>query len=338
MPSFLIFSLFVLLPVLNILFHQTIPLIQAFQFTGINEAGLEFQGSDIYCAPESNSINTFTSQGHNLIRIPFAWEEIQPCFRCELNNHYLSALDNVVNTVVASGGIALIDCHNYFRYYNNLVPYGDTDAFASLWYHLANHYKYNDKVWFGLMNEPHDMSTEAVKAFHQQAIWAIRSVGSNNTLVISGNGWDSLTQWASSNPYYGTPNTILRGLDDSAHNFLFEMHLYFDYDYSGTHAECSAIDWEGIKQTTSWLRDNHFSAIVTEFGLGNNDNCVYNYGEPFLGYLNSNSDVWKGFTYWSAGPCWPNDYIYTLDPKNYIPSYDSRVQLLQKYAARRGNK
>jgi hypothetical protein len=48
------------------------------------------------------------------------------------------------------------------------------------------------------MNEPHDMGTEAVFHFHQQAIWAIRGVNSKNKIVISGNGWDSLNSWTDS--------------------------------------------------------------------------------------------------------------------------------------------
>ena len=309
----------------------------ALQYTGVNEAGLEFDGAKEYCAPQPDSIKNFKNQGHNVFRIPFLWEEVQTCIRCDLNYEYLNALDKVVDYVLSIGGIALIDCHNYFRYYGHLVDPNDTDSFANLWYRLAGHYKNNNNIWFGLMNEPHDMQTETVQKFHQQAIWAIRGLGNTNKIIVSGNGWDSLTQWSVSNPYYGTSNTILGSLDDPSHNFMFEMHLYFDYDYSGTHADCTSIDWNLIQQTTNWLRSVKKQAIVTEFGLGNNDNCVYNYGEPFLNFLNTNKDVWTGYTYWSAGPCWPNDYIYTIDPHNGIPSSDHRVQLLAKYSAVKNN-
>lgn len=308
---------------------------RAIQYSGVNEAGLEFRGAGTSCAPQAGSLQQFSSQGHNIFRVPFSWEDLQPCFRCEFNYDFLNGLDNVVNNILSRGDIALIDCHNYFRYNGGLLPEGDTDSYANLWYRLALHYTNNDRIWFGIMNEPHDMSTEMVFNFHQQAIWAIRGTSNRNKILISGNGWDSLANWVS-NPYYGTSNTMLAGLDDPAKNNMFEMHIYFDYDGSGTHSDCTQIDWNGIRATTDWLRSVGKQAIITEFGLGNNDNCVYNYGEPFLGYLNSVSDVFVGYTYWSAGPCWPNDYIYTLDPNNGISPYDNRVQLLSKYSAKRG--
>eukprot|EP01034_Spumella_vulgaris_P023980 gene23980-30266_t len=234
--------------------------------------------------------------------------------------------------ILASGGIALIDCHNYFRYYEGLISDSDTDAFANLWWRLAQQFDGNNgNIWYGLMNEPHDMSTEAVLHFHQSAIWAIRGTGSKNKLVISGNGWDSLNSWTDSPAWYGTSSTILGGLDDPVGNNVFEMHVYFDYDGSGTHSECTTKDQGAWQRTTDWLRNSGRKALVTEFGLGANDNCIYNYGQPFLDFLHNNQDVWLGYTYWSAGSCWPNDYIYTIDPNNGVQSGDGRIQLLNKY-------
>ena len=34
-----------------------------------------------------------------------------------------------------------------------------------------------------------------------------------------------------------------------------------------------------------------------------------------LGYLDANSDVWMGWTFWSGGPWW-GEYMFTLEPKN----------------------
>ncbi len=117
-----------------------------FQFSGVNEAGLEFGGAN--CAPQSNSIQQFRQGGHNLFRIPFAWEKLQPCIRCELDGGYLQTLKNSVNLVLASGGIALIDCHNYFKYYENLISDSDLDAFANLWWRLAQQFDgQNANIW-----------------------------------------------------------------------------------------------------------------------------------------------------------------------------------------------
>lgn len=31
--------------------------------------------------------------------------------------------------------------------------------------------------------------------------------------------------------------------------------------------------------------------------------------------MNTNADVWLGWTYWAAGPWW-GDYMYTLEPSD----------------------
>lgn len=34
-----------------------------------------------------------------------------------------------------------------------------------------------------------------------------------------------------------------------------------------------------------------------------------------LGYIEANSDVWLGWTWWAAGPWW-HEYLFTLEPTN----------------------
>ncbi len=36
--------------------------------------------------------------------------------------------------------------------------------------------------------------------------------------------------------------------------------------------------------------------------------------QNMLGYMKTNSDVWMGWAWWSAGPWWPSDYMFYLDP------------------------
>lgn len=297
------------------------------KYSGVNEAGLEFGG--VSCSPQASSVSQFASEGHNLFRIPFAWEKLQKCFNCNLDSNYLNLIKQAVSLVTSRGDIALLDLHNYFRYNGNLVT--DSSAFGNVWSRLAQSIGNSSNVWFGLMNEPHDMSTEAVLALHQAAVTAIRATGNKNKLIVSGNGWDSLSDWTGN--WYGTSNTLLAQLQDPAANHAFEMHIYFDSDNSGTHAECTKFDRSKAQSTTNWLRSSGRTALVTEFGLAANANCVDNYGKPFLQFLKDNSDVWMGYTYWAAGSCWPSDYLFTVDPANGIAPSDPRRQLLQQYSS-----
>lgn len=319
---------FILIQVIIAIFQHVVNA-GSIKYSGINEAGLEFNG--INCSPTSNSVNQFLSEGHNLVRIPIAWEKLQHCLSCGLDTTYMNLVSQAVNLVTSKGGIALVDLHNYFRYNGALVT--DASVFANTWKLLARSLGSSQQIWFGLMNEPHDMSTEMVLSMHQQAIDSIRSSGMSNKIIISGNGWDSLAEWASQPAWYGTSNTILSQLKDPINNYAFEMHIYFDYDNSGTHSECVQFDRSKAQRTTDWLRSVGKTALVTEFGLAKNDNCVNNYGRPFLQFLADNSDVWEGYTYWSAGSCWPDDYIFTVDPHNGVSTSDARVQLLDQFSA-----
>jgi endoglucanase len=301
-----------------------------FTYTGVNEAGMEFGGAA--CVPTQMSIDYFTAMGHNIFRIPFKWEKLQPSLGGPLDAAYLAALDEAVNRVTNGhpNNVAIVDCHNYFLY-NGVLLTSATNDLPNLWTPLAAHYKSNQKVFFGMMNEPHDSTTEEVFAVYQATINAIRATGAPNLILVSGNGWDGLMDFVA-NPWYGTPNTYLAGLTDPYDNYVFEMHQYFDDVYEGHHAECTRFPIERIKAVAPWLRSVGKKAIITEIGLGNNVDCVENHGRPLLDHLSENTDVYLGWLSWTAGACWFGGNILSIDPAN-VPRSDMRVQLLSQYAA-----
>ena len=61
--------------------------------------------------------------------------------------------------------------------------------FGSFWATLAGLFADNNKVFFNLVNEPHDMPTEQWLAAAQAAANAIRAVPANNLLLVPGNGY-----------------------------------------------------------------------------------------------------------------------------------------------------
>ena len=72
----------------------------------------------------------------------------------------------------------MLDPHNYARYRGTVIGTGSVSnaAFADLWARLADAYKDNGRVIFGLMNEPNKMpSTEHWVASANAAIAAIRT-------------------------------------------------------------------------------------------------------------------------------------------------------------------
>jgi endoglucanase len=199
----------------------------------------------------------------------------------------------------------LLDPHNYARYHGNLIGSSQVpnSAFADFWSRLANQYKGNPRVIFGLMNEPHTMPTEQWISAANAAAAAIRNAGATNLITVPGNAWTGAHSWNQS--WYGTPNaTALLNFVDPGNNFAVEVHQYFDSDFSGTQAACSITDaTQVLSGFTSWLATHNLRGFLGEFAGGNNSNCRLVITSA-LQYMENNSQYWLGWTWWAGGPWW----------------------------------
>ena len=84
--------------------------------------------------------------------------------------------------------------HNYARWNGQIISQGgpSTAQFSSLWTQLAEKYGNNERIIFGLMNEPHDIpSVETWAVTLQDVVCAIRGAGGNNFLLLPGSSWSS---------------------------------------------------------------------------------------------------------------------------------------------------
>ena len=127
-------------------------------------------------------------------------------------------------------------------------------------------------------------------------------------------------------------------ITDPANNYAFEVHQYLDPTHGGTGDTCSTptIGVDRITEFTAWCRANGRLGFLGEFAGGANDTC-YLALDNMLAYMQTNSDVWLGWTYWAAGPWW-YDYMFTIEPQNFITGSCSvpasprpQMAVLQKY-------
>lgn len=84
---------------------------------------------------------------------------------------------------------------------------------------------------------------------------------------------------------------------------------YLDSDNSGTHTNCVTNNVAGLTTLGNWLRSNKRQAFLSETGGGPRDSSCLTDVCQELTYLNSNSDVFLGYTGWAAGSF---DTSYTL--------------------------
>jgi endoglucanase len=302
-------------------------------YAGVNLAGAEFGENSLpgtynanYTYPYQTEVDYFRSKGMNIVRLCFRWERLQTATNAALNSSELGRLNTFVSTTTAKGLYVILDPHNYARYYNtNLIGSAGApiSAFSNFWWRVADIYRTNDHVIFGLVNEPNTMATEDWRDAAQAAIDAIRMAGATNLILVPGNAWTGAHSWLQN--WYGTPNgTVMINLTDPANHFAYEVHQYLDSDSSGTSDTCISptIGVERLANFTTWCRANGVRGFLGEFAGSTDSGCLVAVSN-MLNYVQANTDVWMGWTWWAGGPWW-GEYMFTLEP---IGSTTDRAQM-----------
>ncbi|KAI0123201.1 glycoside hydrolase family 5 protein [Xylariales sp. AK1849] len=295
---------------------------------GINQSVAEF-GSGTYPGtygvdfsfPSTDTLATLIGEGYNIFRIAFAMERLVPDeLTGTTDAAYLANLTTVVDFVTNKGAYAILDPHNFGRYYSNIIT--DTDGFGSFWTTVATAFASNGNVIFDTNNEYHDMDQDLVLNLNQAAINGIRAAGATSQYIFAeGNSYTGAWTW-------NTTNTNLAALTDPEDKLIYEMHQYLDSDGSGTAEACvsTTIGVERVIGATEWLRENGKLGIIGEFAGGANADCKAAI-TGLLNHLADNSDVWQGALWWAGGPWWA-DYIFSFEPPSgtaYV-YYDSLLQ------------
>lgn len=96
--------------------------------------------------------------------------------------------------VLARGAYAIVDPHNYGRYYSNIIT--DTAGFQAWWKTIATRFATNDHVIFDTNNEYHDMDNTLVGQLNQAAINGIRAAGAKTQYIfVEGNSYTGAWTW-----------------------------------------------------------------------------------------------------------------------------------------------
>jgi endoglucanase len=310
-------------------------------FYGVNLCGAEYSPNIVpgtngvnYAFPTEAQTSYYVGKGMNIVRLPFLWERLQPTLNGSFDSGYQTLLVNSVNALRATGATVLIDVHNYNR---RKIEAGDTGStagigalasgattssvpvasFSDLWTRLANLFKGDQGVVFGLMNEPtggydsygHQMTTAQWVINANAAITAIRATGAQNWLTCPGNFYTGAWSWYSDTDSDGSASSTnavaMLNVKDSLNKTVIEVHQYFDNNYyQGKSQDCVTSDGESLlSSVTAWARTNGKKLFLGEFGSGNNSTCesaVASSTEGVLQYMQSNSDVWAGWAWWSS--------------------------------------
>ncbi|KAI0181997.1 glycoside hydrolase family 5 protein [Hypoxylon sp. FL1284] len=288
----------------------------AFQFTGVSESGAEFGNTALpgqldkdYTWPDQSAISTLIQKGFNTFRVPIMMERFIPeKLTGTVNETYAAGLDDAVSFITGQGAYAIVDPHNFGRYYDEIIT--DVSGFGAWWTVAAKRYASNEKVIFDTNNEFHDEDNDLVGQLNQAAIDAIRGAGATSQYIFAeGNSWTGAWHWTSS----GTSDAMGK-LTDPEDKLIYEMHQYLDSDGSGTSPDCvsATIGAERLADATAWLKANGKKGLIGETAGGANSQCIQAV-QGMLQHMQDNSDVWTGWLWWGAGPWWA-DYMYGMEP------------------------
>ncbi|KAF2455994.1 glycoside hydrolase superfamily [Lineolata rhizophorae] len=288
------------------------------QYGGVNIAGFDFgcviEGAcdltDTFdIASDGNGVEQMDhfvqDLGLNVFRLPVGWQFlVNDQLGGQLDDTNAASYDALVQGCLDSGSeLCIIDIHNYARWDGGIVGQGgpEDDDLVSLWSQLAEKYADEGKVVFGVMNEPHDIpDIETWAETVQKVVTAIREAGATSQMILlPGNDFTSAANFVDNGS--GAALMQVTNPDGSTDGLIFDVHKYLDEDNSGTHTDCvtNNID-EAFSPLADWLRENSRMAFLSESGGGNTDSCLQYMCEQ-LDFLNDNSDVYLGWTGWSAG-------------------------------------
>ncbi|RDL35283.1 (Trans)glycosidase [Venustampulla echinocandica] len=288
-----------------------------------------------YAFIEKSAVDVFVDQNKvNLFRVAFLLERMCPLdygLGAKFNETHYDYFADAVNYITKTkGAYCILDPHNYMRYNDPSqqpmtgsvigntadLKAATTAQFGEFWGELAGRFKDNEKVIFGLMNEPHDMETSLVLANNQAAVDAIRKAGANQLILAPGNSWTgghSFTQsWEGYSP---SSSEALLNLKDPMSNTAIDIHEYLDVDYSGSHTACNQSGPANLAAVTAWLKENSLKAMITEFGGSNGTQCA-GYISDLLQYMDDNEE-YIGWTAWAAGPFWGPNSPCCTDSKQW---------------------
>jgi endoglucanase len=266
--------------------------------------------------PGYSSPQRFAKQGMNHFRLPFRWERLQPKLSEPFDDAELERLTTTVGFLQGLDARVVLDPHNYGRYRDHVIGSDELPIghFVDFWQRLAEIYKSDARVIFGLMNEPHDMPSEQWRDAANAAIAGIRAVGAKNLILVPGNGWSGAHSW--NQDWYGSSNAqLMLTIEDPADHIAFEVHQYLDSDSSGRSDTCVSeqIGVERLKVFTAWAIEHERRGYLGEFNGGNNDTCRSGV-QRMLEHVESTPEVYVGWAYWAAGPWW-GEHPRALEPK-----------------------
>ncbi len=294
-----------------------------------------------YLFVTNQDVDYLMSKGCNTFRLLFGWEAVQPApfgpIPSSIANHakYFNTGKAVVDYITSKGGNVIIDLHDgldqdFAAFYGNFVGsayggYNVADLLVDFWTKMANIFKGNPNVAFGITNEPHAIVASVWYSCAQKIVNGIRSTGAPNLIVMPGTDWTGAGSWTTDG------NSTTWNIVDPINNTAVQVHLYADANSGGgdTTIASATILADRMKQVTTWARGKGLKVMVAEVGLSASNSLAPQCWKGFVDFCTTNSDTVLGFTFWAYGPpAWWGGYQFSLCPTNNYTVDSAQMKMI----------
>ncbi len=216
--------------------------------------------------PQS-SFDFLGARGIKVIRLPFAWEPLQPTLGGDLDAAYLTKVKDQITKAANAGMQTILDLHDYnpewdARPASAVGSKFQVAHFADLWRRLSLEFKDDTRVVaYDLQNEPNEISTAAWQTSSKAAAQAIRGNGDQKLLWVESINWSAVQDFAQVTPWMNDPNVMYSG------------HEYFEYSGSyrkgfdfGAYAAETSTALSRLKTFTDWCQTHQVRCSIGEVG------------------------------------------------------------------------
>lgn len=141
------------------------------------------------------------AQGFETVRLPVRFSNhAATTAPYTIDAAFMNRVEHLVDTARAAGLRVILDLHHYDDPQGSIFanPAGQTARFAGLWKQIAARFRNkDDKVWFELLNEPHDQLTHAnLRSVLEPALREVRATNPTRPVVIGGEFWSGINSLA----------------------------------------------------------------------------------------------------------------------------------------------
>jgi endoglucanase len=203
------------------------------------------------------------SAGFDSVRIPIRWSgHAMEATPYTIDAAFFERVDWAIKQALSRSLTAVINMHHYEELMQS--PDQHRERFVALWRQIADHYKdYPDKLYFELLNEPHDISATAWNKLLAETLTEIRATNPDRYIVVGPLDWNS----------HRRLSDLALPANDRRLIVTFHYYLPFEFTHQGAEWVDGADKWLGTTwEGTRMQRDSiDFDLnIAAQWGKANN--------------------------------------------------------------------